>query len=84
MRLADDLQEHFYSQIKSIAVEGGYFDGLSAEVSGHLNAVIGGRGTWMRNRWSPISRHAMPRIGLPRPPRNRPEAITETSLFLRL
>ena len=45
VRLADDLQEHFYSQIKSIAVEGGYFDGLSAEVSGHLNAVIGGRGT---------------------------------------
>ena len=45
VRLADDLQEHFYSQIESISIEGGYFDGLSAEVSGHLNAVIGGRGT---------------------------------------
>ena len=45
VRLADDLQEHFYSQIECIAVEGGYFDGLSAAVSGHLNAVIGGRGT---------------------------------------
>ena len=45
VRLADDMQEHFYSQIESIAVEGGYLGGLSAEVSGHLNAVIGGRGT---------------------------------------
>ena len=45
VRLADDLQEHFYSRIESISIEGGYFDGLSAEVSGHLNAVIGGRGT---------------------------------------
>ena len=45
VRLSDDLQERFYSQIDSIAIEGGYFDGLSARVSGHLNAVIGGRGT---------------------------------------
>lgn len=45
VRLADDLQERFYSQIESISIEGGYFDGLSAEISGHLNAVIGGRGT---------------------------------------
>lgn len=45
VRLADDLQERHYSQIESISIEGGYFDGLSAEVSGHLNAVIGGRGT---------------------------------------
>ena len=45
VRLADDLQERFYSQIDSISIEGGYFDGLTAEVSGHLNAVIGGRGT---------------------------------------
>ena len=45
VRLADDMQEHFYSQIESIAVEGGYLGGLSAEVSGHLNTVIGGRGT---------------------------------------
>jgi ABC-type lipoprotein export system ATPase subunit len=45
VRLADDLQQRFYSHIESISIEGGYFDGLSAEVSGHLNAVIGGRGT---------------------------------------
>ena len=45
VRLTDDLKEHSYSQIDSIAIEGGYFDGLSARFSGHLNAVIGGRGT---------------------------------------
>lgn len=45
IRLSDDLQERFYSQIDNISIEGGYFDGLSAKVSGHLNAVIGGRGT---------------------------------------
>ena len=45
VRLPDQLQERFYSQIESISIEGGYFDGLTAEVSGHLNAVIGGRGT---------------------------------------
>ena len=45
VRLNDDLQEHFYSRIDSVSVEGGYFDHLSAEISGHLNAVIGGRGT---------------------------------------
>ena len=45
VRLADDLKERFYSQIDSISIEEGYFDGMSAEISGHLNAVIGGRGT---------------------------------------
>ena len=45
VRLADEMVEHYYSQIDSIAIEGGYFDGLSAVISGHLNAVIGGRGT---------------------------------------
>ena len=45
VRLSDELQERFYSRIDSISIEGGYFDGLLAKVSGHLNAVIGGRGT---------------------------------------
>ena len=45
VRLNDAPQERAYSQIDSISIEGGYFDQLSAEVSGHLNAVIGGRGT---------------------------------------
>lgn len=45
VRLTDDMKERFYSRIESISIEGGYFDGLSAEISSHLNAVIGGRGT---------------------------------------
>lgn len=45
VRLMDDLQERFYSQIESVSIEGGYFDGLTADLSGHLNTVIGGRGT---------------------------------------
>ena len=45
VRLAGELEDHSYSQIKSIRIEGGYFDGLSAAVSDHLNALIGGRGT---------------------------------------
>ena len=45
VRLVGELHEHHYSQIESISIEGGYLDGLSAVMSGHLNAVIGGRGT---------------------------------------
>lgn len=45
VRLVDEMIERHYSQIDHIAIEGGYFDGLSADISGHLNAVIGGRGT---------------------------------------
>jgi energy-coupling factor transporter ATP-binding protein EcfA2 len=45
VRLTDQMEEHFYSQIDNVRIEGGYFDGLSAVLSGHLNAVIGGRGT---------------------------------------
>lgn len=45
IRLVDDIQEHHYSRIESITIEGGYFDSMSAEISSHLNTVIGGRGT---------------------------------------
>lgn len=45
VRLASELTDHYYSQIKSVRIEGGYFDGLSATLSDHLNTVIGGRGT---------------------------------------
>ena len=45
VRLHDEIQERFYSQIDSVRIEGGYFDGLEASFSGHLDAVIGGRGT---------------------------------------
>ena len=45
VRLRDEMQQNYYSQIHSVRIEGGYFDGLSANLSGHLDAVIGGRGT---------------------------------------
>ena len=45
IRLADEMVEGHYSKIDNITIEGGYLDGLSAEISGHLNGVIGGRGT---------------------------------------
>ena len=45
VRLRDQMQQSYYSQIHSVRIEGGYFDGLSASLSGHLDAVIGGRGT---------------------------------------
>lgn len=45
VRLTDEMEEPSYSQIDRVSIEGGYFDGLTAEVSGHLNTVIGGRGT---------------------------------------
>ena len=45
IRLRDQMQQNYYSQIHSVQIEGGYFDGLGANLSGHLDAVIGGRGT---------------------------------------
>ena len=45
VRLSGGMVQHYYSQIDNIVIEGGYFDGLSAKISGHLNGVIGGRGT---------------------------------------
>lgn len=45
IRLLEQMQPNYYSQIHSVRIEGGYFDGLSANLSGHLDAVIGGRGT---------------------------------------
>ena len=44
VRLADRMQERFYSRIDRLRIEGGYLDGLTADFSGHLNTVIGGRG----------------------------------------
>ena len=45
VRLRDRMQQNCYSQIHKVRIEGGYFDGLSVNLSGHLDAVIGGRGT---------------------------------------
>ena len=44
VRQADRMQERFYSRIDRLRIEGGYLDGLTADLSGHLNTVIGGRG----------------------------------------
>ena len=44
VRQADRMQERFYSRIDKLRIEGGYLDGLTASLSGHLNTVIGGRG----------------------------------------
>ena len=45
VRLNSDVEEKYYSQLKSLKITGGYLDGLCIEFSEHLNAVIGGRGT---------------------------------------
>ena len=45
VRLAGQFHEHNYSRIDSISIEGGYLNELTAVLSGHLNSVIGGRGT---------------------------------------
>ena len=44
VRQTDRMQERFYSRIDKLRIEGGYLDGLTASLSGHLNTVIGGRG----------------------------------------
>ena len=45
IRLSSDIVKRNYSKINSVKIEGGYFNGLKAEISSHLNSVIGGRGT---------------------------------------
>jgi len=45
IRLNSDVPEKYYSRIERVAFTGGYLDGLDIELSEHLNAVIGGRGT---------------------------------------
>ena len=44
VRQANRMQERFYSRIDRLRIEGGYLDGITADFSGHLNTVIGGRG----------------------------------------
>lgn len=39
------LPEEHYSRLENLRFHGGYLDGVSIELSAHLNAVIGGRGT---------------------------------------
>lgn len=45
VRLNTDKPENYSSAIKRIRFVGGYLDGVDIELSEHLNAVIGGRGT---------------------------------------
>lgn len=45
VRLNSDKPESYASAIEKIRFVGGYLDGLDIELSDHLNAVIGGRGT---------------------------------------
>ncbi|GMA51334.1 hypothetical protein GCM10025857_26910 [Alicyclobacillus contaminans] len=45
VRLNSDVSENYYSRIERLKVTGGYLDGIDIELSEHLNAVIGGRGT---------------------------------------
>ena len=45
VRLNSDKPESYASAIEQIRFVGGYLDGMDIELSEHLNAVIGGRGT---------------------------------------
>lgn len=45
VRLNSDKPQNFASAIERIRFTGGYLDGVDIELSEHLNAVIGGRGT---------------------------------------
>ncbi|MBL4608483.1 MAG: AAA family ATPase [Pseudomonadales bacterium] len=45
VRLNSDVSENYWSAITHIRFKSGYLDGLDIELSPHLNAVIGGRGT---------------------------------------
>ena len=45
VRLNSDIADAHYSWIESLAITGGYLDGLEVAFSEHLNSVIGGRGT---------------------------------------
>ncbi|ABC76780.1 TrlF family AAA-like ATPase [Syntrophus aciditrophicus] len=45
VRLLSDRQERFFSQLERVRFTGGYLPGVDIQLSGHLNAIIGGRGT---------------------------------------
>ncbi|ANE55100.1 TrlF family AAA-like ATPase [Methylomonas sp. DH-1] len=45
VRLNSDKPENFASALERVRFVGGYLDGVDIELSEHLNAVIGGRGT---------------------------------------
>ena len=45
VRLLSDRRERFFSQMERVRFTGGYLPGMDIQLSGHLNAIIGGRGT---------------------------------------
>lgn len=45
IRLNSEVEDSYQSSIDSIQVYGGYLDGLKVDLSAHLDAIIGGRGT---------------------------------------
>lgn len=45
VRRNEQMVDKHYSKIKRLRISGGYLDGLEIDFSGHLEAVIGGRGT---------------------------------------
>ncbi len=45
VHLMSDLHERFLSQIKRVRFTGGYLADVDIQFSGHLDAIIGGRGT---------------------------------------
>ncbi|MFW6106859.1 MAG: TrlF family AAA-like ATPase, partial [bacterium] len=45
VRLVTDRRETHFSEIERVRMTGGYLDGLDVQLSGHLDTVIGGRGT---------------------------------------
>jgi ABC-type lipoprotein export system ATPase subunit len=45
VRLVSDQEERFYSRLEGVRFTGGYLDGVDIRLSGHLDTIIGGRGT---------------------------------------
>ena len=45
VRLVSDQEERFYSRLERVRFTGGYLDGVDIQLSGHLDTIIGGRGT---------------------------------------
>jgi len=45
VRLLSDREERFFSRLERVRFTGGYLSGVDIQWSGHLDAIIGGRGT---------------------------------------
>ncbi|TAL36123.1 MAG: DNA repair protein [Spirochaetes bacterium] len=81
VRLNYDVRERYYSTINSISISGGFLDGLSIELSEHLNTVIGGRGTGKSTLLECI-RYALDKAPVGKEARRKHEDIIKTNLGL--